>query len=218
MSGTTYNVAVTGMTGTGTVVASVGAGAASDAAGNPSAASTSTDNTVTFNDTVPRVLSINRANADPTNAASVQWTVLFSEPVTGVDLTDFALASGTGLTGASLSSVTANSGSNYTVTASTGTGSGTLGLNLIDNDSILNGLTTPLGGPGAGNGTFTGQTYTVDRVAPTVTLNQAGTQVDPTNDAGGGGDAGERDHLQRGRDGDDGDGHGGGERGGGGGQ
>ncbi|MBI5854711.1 MAG: cadherin-like domain-containing protein [Nitrospirae bacterium] len=48
MSGTTYNVAVTGMTGTGTVVASVGAGAASDAAGNPSAASTSTDNTVTF--------------------------------------------------------------------------------------------------------------------------------------------------------------------------
>ena len=33
-SGTTYNVAVSGMTGTGTVIADVGAGVAHDAAGN----------------------------------------------------------------------------------------------------------------------------------------------------------------------------------------
>jgi hypothetical protein len=47
--GTTYDVAVSGMTSSGTVVASIGAGAASDAASNPNTASTSTDNTVTFN-------------------------------------------------------------------------------------------------------------------------------------------------------------------------
>ena len=48
-SGTTYNVAVSGMTATGTVVVSVPAAAATDAAGNASLASTSTDNTVTYN-------------------------------------------------------------------------------------------------------------------------------------------------------------------------
>lgn len=47
-SGTTYNVAVSGMTATGTVSASLVAGVASDAANNPSLASTSTDNTVIF--------------------------------------------------------------------------------------------------------------------------------------------------------------------------
>jgi len=46
--GTTYTVAVSGMTGTGTVTAAVKAGAAHDAAGNLSEASTSTDNTVTY--------------------------------------------------------------------------------------------------------------------------------------------------------------------------
>ncbi|MHB1134208.1 MAG: beta strand repeat-containing protein [Chloroflexota bacterium] len=47
-SGTTYNVAVTGMTTSGTVVATVAAGVAHDAAGNGNAASASTDNTVAY--------------------------------------------------------------------------------------------------------------------------------------------------------------------------
>ena len=46
---TTYNVAVSGMTGSGTVIASVPANVAEDGAGNDTAASTSTDNTVTYN-------------------------------------------------------------------------------------------------------------------------------------------------------------------------
>ena len=45
-SGTTYNVAVSGMTGSGTVIASIAAGKAHDSAGNANTASTSTDNTV----------------------------------------------------------------------------------------------------------------------------------------------------------------------------
>ena len=47
-TGPTYNVAVSGMTGTGNVVVSVPAGAATDAAGNASVASTSTDNIVAY--------------------------------------------------------------------------------------------------------------------------------------------------------------------------
>jgi hypothetical protein len=45
---TVYNVAVSGMTANGTVTASIPAGAAVDASSTPSAASTSTDNTVNF--------------------------------------------------------------------------------------------------------------------------------------------------------------------------
>ncbi|HYR12604.1 MAG TPA: N,N-dimethylformamidase beta subunit family domain-containing protein, partial [Mycobacterium sp.] len=52
----TYNVAVSGMTTTGTVLASIPAGVAQDAAGNLNTASTSTDNSVTFTFVSPVVL------------------------------------------------------------------------------------------------------------------------------------------------------------------
>ena len=48
MNGTTFNVAVSGMTGDGTVIADIGAGTATDLAGNATAASTSSDNMVNF--------------------------------------------------------------------------------------------------------------------------------------------------------------------------
>jgi hypothetical protein len=47
-SGPTYNVAVSGMTTGGTVIATIGASVAHDAANNPNTASSSTDNTVTY--------------------------------------------------------------------------------------------------------------------------------------------------------------------------
>src|SRR5438552_12833800 len=52
----TYNVAVSGMTTSGTVIASIPAGVAQDAAGNANTASTSTDNSVTFTFVSPVVL------------------------------------------------------------------------------------------------------------------------------------------------------------------
>jgi uncharacterized repeat protein (TIGR01451 family) len=178
-SGTTYNVATSGMTATGTVVVTIPAGAAQDLAGNPSAASTSKDNTVTFAPVVPVATGIVRASASPTNAASVQFIVTFSEDVNGVDAGDFSLAS-SGVTGTSIAGV-AGGGAAYTVTVNTGSGSGTLGLNLLDNDTIVDASAIPLGGAGAGNGTFTGQVYTVDKTAP-----QAGSLVVADITAGGG--------------------------------
>lgn len=108
---------------------------------------------------VPSVTSINRVDFNPARAGyAVSWTVLFNTPVTGVDATDFALIQTAGASGASISSVT-GSGTTYTVTANTGS-AGTLGLNLVDNDSIVSG-STALGGAGLVNGNFTGQTYTL---------------------------------------------------------
>src|SRR5205807_4480860 len=52
----TYNVAVSGMSSSGTVIASIPAGVARDAAGNLNTASTSTNNSVTFTLVPPIVL------------------------------------------------------------------------------------------------------------------------------------------------------------------
>ena len=121
--------------------------------------------TWTIDRTAPTVLSINRAGSSPTNTSSVQWTVTFSENVTGVDKTDFVLVK-TGLGGSPSVTALSGSGAGYTVTASTGSGSGTLGLNLVDNDSVKDAAANPLGGQGPGNGNFTGQVYAIDRTPP----------------------------------------------------
>jgi YVTN family beta-propeller protein len=118
--------------------------------------------------TPPTVVSIVRANGSPSNAASVTFTVTFSERVIGVNaLSDFSVAT-SGLAGASVTGIS-GSGTLYNVTVSTGTGSGLLRLLLEDDDSINDGV-NPLGGAGAGNGSFmTGEIYAIDRVAPAVT-------------------------------------------------
>ncbi|MDQ4123030.1 MAG: FG-GAP-like repeat-containing protein, partial [Acidobacteriota bacterium] len=112
--------------------------------------------------TPPTVFSINRASADPTTPGSlVNFTVTFTENVTGVDAADFAPVMTGGVSGASVTNVT-GSDSTYTVTVNTGSGGGTLRLDVVDNDSIVDGAGNPLGGTGAGNGNFTtGQVYTI---------------------------------------------------------
>ena len=69
----------------------------------------------------------------------MNFTVRFSDAVTGVDVaapfSDFALTQ-TGVTGASIISVS-GSANTYTVTATTGSGNGSIGLNVIDDDSVL---------------------------------------------------------------------------------
>src|SRR5262249_1897194 len=100
----TYKVTVTGMTGSGTVVASVPAGAAQDASANTSNASTSTDNTVTFDnappDTTAPTVTINQgiAQADPTGTSPIVFDVVFSEPVIGFATGDVTLGGTAGAT------------------------------------------------------------------------------------------------------------------------
>lgn len=151
--------------GSFTVALAVSASGIRDAAGNQSSFSA----TAPTDAAAPTAQSITRLDSDPTNSASVRWTVTFSESVTGVGAADFSLVHTGGVTGEFVSTVGAGTTS-YVVTASTGTGtgSGTLGLNVLDDDTIVDALTNPLGGSGAGNGGFTGQTYTIDKTAPSV--------------------------------------------------
>jgi hypothetical protein len=161
---TTFDITAPAATGTYDVVFAPYAG--NTCGGAAGTAFTRTGGVVVDN-TVPTVVSINRANANPTGAASVSWTVTFSESVTGVDATDFSLVQSGGVSGASITSVT-GSGTTWTVTANTGSGGGSLGLNLIDNDTVVDIAGHLLSGAGAGNGNFTGQVYTVDKIAPAV--------------------------------------------------
>ena len=113
----------------------------------------------TVDDVAPFVQSINRNASAFDDGTSASYTVTFNQPVTGVDPTDFQLALG-GTVASTSTQVTPSSGSVYTVTVSGITGTGTLGLNLVDNGSIQDaagvGLTQQ---NGVGNGNFTGQVY-----------------------------------------------------------
>lgn len=116
----------------------------------------------------PSVTSIVRANSSPTNAATVDFLVTFSEFVTGVDISDFNLITAN-ISGAFISSVNGTD-NNYIVSVNTGSGDGTLHIDLIDNDSIVNGSGSSLGNIGTENGGFTtGETYIVDKTSPMVT-------------------------------------------------
>jgi hypothetical protein len=169
-----YTVSVTGMTGTGTVVASIPANAATDAVGNLSAASTSTDNSVTF-DTVAPTVTINQAGGqtDPTNASPILFTVTFSKPVFNFVTGDVSFAGST--VGGSLVGTVSGSGANYSVAVSGMTSDGTVVA------SIAAGVATDAAGNGNQASTSSDNQVTYDATSPAVTINQAAGQSDPAN-------------------------------------
>ena len=130
---------------------------------------------ITVNQAPTTVTSIARSGSSAANTSSVSWTVVFASAISGLTASNFTLAN-TGLGGApaitAVTPVGAAPATNWTVTASTGTGNGTLGLNL-SNDTGLSSAVSGL--------PFTGQVYTIDRTAPTVTINSAAGQADPAN-------------------------------------
>jgi hypothetical protein len=116
--------------------------------------------------TAPTVTSIARQSptAATTNAASVTYRVTFSENVTGVDTGDFSLTA-TGASAGTIASVSASSGTTVDVVVSTVTGAGTLRLDLKSSGTgIADSAANAIAG-----GFTSGQTYTFDFTAPTVT-------------------------------------------------
>jgi hypothetical protein len=108
------------------------------------------------------VTSLDRASGSPTRNASVTWQVAFADPVDGLTASNFSLVEG-GVTGASITSVTETSGppsTTWHITANTGSGDGTLGLNLVNDTGLSHDVT---------NLSFTGQVFDIDRTPPTVT-------------------------------------------------
>ena len=177
MDGTTYNVAVSGMTGDGTVIASILANQAQDAAGNTNTVSTSSDNTVTYDATAPTV-TINQAvgQADPTNGSPINFTVVFSEDVGASFATgDVTLSGSAGATTGTVTETAPMDGSTYNVAVSGMTSDGTVIASILANQA------QDLAGNNNTASTSSDNTVTYDGTAPTVTINQAVGQADPTN-------------------------------------
>ena len=171
-SGTTYTITVSGMTGDGTVVASIPAGVASDSSGNLNSASTSTDNTVTYDTTAPTVTVEQAAGqADPTNTSPINFTVTFNEPVSGFAAGDVQLS---GTAGASTKVVTGGPAV-YNVAVSGMTANGTVFA------SINAGAVTDAAGNTSTASTSADNNVTYDTTGPVVTI---GTPAPSTTTAG----------------------------------
>ena len=135
-----------------------------DAAGNVLAGDAS-ETWVVLASPAPLVVSSLRADADPTSAQSINFIVTFNVDVAGVDTTDFALTTTGNITGATVSSIGGGS-SLYTVMVDTGTGDGTLRLDVLNDGTITDATGMVLAG-----GTFTtGEAYTMIRSTPIYTV------------------------------------------------
>ncbi len=124
----------------------------------------------------PTVVSSLLANPNPTNLTSVDFIVTFSETVSGVDATNFTLNI-TGVTGTSIIGVS-GSGATYTVTVNTGSGNGTIRLDVVDDDTILDTAGNPLSGGYTG-----GETYTITKEFTLTIVSANGTVAKNPNQA-----------------------------------
>ena len=164
-------VTISGISGDGTLGISVTAGQASDSAGNTDAGA---GPSTTFNvDNSAPAASISAPSATDTNNGPVSYTVTYS----GADTVDLQAGDITlNTTGTATGTVGVINGTTTTptVTISGINGDGTLGISVAAGQS-----SDSAGNTDAGAGPST--TFNVDNIAPTVTINQAGTQLDPTS-------------------------------------
>lgn len=107
------------------------------------------------------VNSITRTGAVRTSTNLVSFSVVFAQSISGLKMSNFSLT-GSGLTGSFITSVV-GSGTSYTVTVFAGSGTGTLGLNLITSTGISPGIANSL--------PYTGEQYFIDRTPPVVKTN-----------------------------------------------
>src|SRR5207249_1535709 len=171
----TYTVAVSCLTTSSPHTTTNPAGSANVSSANWNTASTSTDNTVTFDPTPPTV-TINQAagQADPTSTAPITFTAVFSESVSGFTGSDVVIG---GTAGGTKTVDVTGGPSTYTVAVS----------GLTTGGTVI--ATIPAGGATDASPyttlfrSSTDNTVTFDPTPPTVTINQAAGQADPTSTA-----------------------------------
>ncbi len=92
------------------------------------------------------------------NADVLTYNLTLSGNATGLTSSNFSLTT-SGVAGASIGTI-GGSGANWTIEVNAGTGSGDITLNIANQTSVTPGITNTL--------PFAGQTYTIDKTAPTV--------------------------------------------------
>ncbi len=167
--GASYEISLSGMAN-GTTTFTIAAGRAQDAAGNANTASTSTDNSILYDTVSPNVTVTSPADnsADDDLTPTLAGTAS-SASGDGTTIT-ILIHSGATTSGSVVQTRTATrSGSNWSTTATT-LAQGTYTAQATQSDS-------------AGNvATSNANTFAVDSIDPTVTINQKSGQDDPTNE------------------------------------
>lgn len=181
---TTYDVAVSGMTSVGTVTVTIGAGAANASTGRPNAPSTSTDNTVLFDNVPPAAPAIaaitddtgtagDRVTSDPTlilsGTAEAGTTVTISR--SGVGTIGSTVANGSGVWSFDYTGTVLPDGSHtFTATATDPAGN----VSSVSADFVVTVDTTPPAAPSItspASGTSTNfQTLTLSGTAEPASL------------------------------------------------
>jgi hypothetical protein len=179
--GITWTITITGMTGSGTVTASIASGVCTNAATEPNNASTSTDNVVTFDNIFPGVtLNKKTGQADPTGTSPVLFSVVFSEPInvstfTAGDINLTASTTGGTLT-PTITQVAPMNGTTFDVSVAITGGAATGDVIASINASAAQDV--------AGNNnnasTHTDNIIHYDITGPLVTVNKKTGQADPT--------------------------------------
>jgi len=158
-TGAKYTVSVTGMTTEGKVIASIPAGKAFNTRGQTNRASTSKDNSVSFDGAPAVTINQGTSQFDPTSGTTITFNVVFSENVTGFAASDVSFAGSTA--GGTLVASVTGTGKNYTVSVTGMTSDGTVVA------SIAAGAATDATGNASTASTSTDNTVTFTSTAPT---------------------------------------------------
>jgi hypothetical protein len=160
-SGLSYTVTISGITGDGTLAISIAANTAVDQAGNEAPAAGPSGTFIV--DNTPPSVTISAPSKNITASSSVTYTVTYadanfgSSSLTTADITLNTTGTATGTIGLS------GSGTSYTVTISSITGDGSLGISIAAGTAIDQaGNTAGAAGPSG--------TFIVDNTPPTVSI------------------------------------------------
>lgn len=168
-SGENYEIAVSGTPTDGTMTFAIAAGRAQDLAGNGNTASTSSDNSVAYDGTAPAVTLVAPADGSATNDTTPALSGAAGNAAGDAGTVTVRIFSGTGTAGTLLQTLTpTRTGASWSTTAAA-LAQGTYTVQAMQDDAVGN------------LGTSAANTFTVDTVAPTVTVNQKAGQSDPTN-------------------------------------
>ena len=173
-SGTTWTIGVLTGAGSGTVRLDLSSPTGITDAATNGLVDTEVGPDFTIDKSNPSIVSIARqvpTNA-ATNLASVTYRVVFTEPVAGVSLTNFGLTT-LGVAGASITSVAQAGANAWDVVVNTGSGNGTVRLDLTNPIGVADLAGNPL------SVTRQGDVYTIDKIAPSATITRTVTQADP---------------------------------------
>ena len=169
-----FTLQATGMTGSGTIIPSLAAGVVqSNAPVENNLASTSTDDTVTYNHEFDVTVEQKGAQADPTSSLPIEYDVIFSEAINAATFTTADIVQNGTASGITWNIINSGDDTNFTLQATAVTVAGTLIPSF--NGSVIQ--TASLKDNTASTSTDNSVTYTTTF---DVTIDQSGSQLDPT--------------------------------------